>query len=75
MRHRFLIVLARFRRFPDKRKARISGLFVDRRNLPFKMAKTVSGDQRPFQFGLRFSAKARGPSTVSSLLVMATNAG
>ena len=30
---------------------------------------------RPFQFGLRFSAKARGPSTVSSLLVMATKAG
>ena len=31
--------------------------------------------QRPFQLGLRFSAKAFGPSTVSSLLVMATKAG
>ncbi len=30
---------------------------------------------RPFQLGLRFSAKAFGPSTVSSLLVMATKAG
>jgi len=31
--------------------------------------------QRPCQLGLRFSAKAFGPSTVSSLLVMATKAG
>ena len=31
--------------------------------------------QRPFQLGLRFSAKAFGPSTVSSLRAMATKAG
>lgn len=31
--------------------------------------------QRPFQFGLRFSANALGPSTVSSLRAMATKEG
>ena len=45
---------------------------ADRR---LKTAKTVETAQRPFQSGLRFSAKARGPSTVSSLLVIATKAG
>ena len=32
-------------------------------------------DYRPFQLGLRFSAKALGPSTVSSLCAMAMKAG
>jgi hypothetical protein len=30
-----------------------------------------SADYRPFQFGARFSAKARGPSMKSSLLSIA----
>jgi len=48
---------------------------------PFKARRLESphgwyrADQRPFQLGLRFSAKALGPSIVSSLRVMATNAG
>ena len=44
--------------------------------LPRSALSTEGGNpHRPFQAGLRFSAKALGPSMVSSLAAMATKAG
>ena len=52
--------------------------FSSRTTTRSRRSRLYSGsscNQRPFQLGLRFSAKAFGPSTVSSLRAMATKAG